>query len=338
MPLRAPLERAVAVYTASLLLLAAGRELEQPAFPEIVHVDSHFDSGRNRHEWRTARTGTCAATSTHAAADHFHYSTLVGRLDGLAGNELFREGAFELRAVSGSSRVPNPDECGVFLYTVLGAEAGGALHNAGRPRGDFSADIRFRFETGTSVLTALLAFGNETLRYVALMIPASDISAVPYTAPGRAALMKPHADLEGDNSPIPPGRDAVLSIRYRRATNTAEAFIDGRPVVFSHVLTGGPRRVLVAEREHEVEPYPAARPVARPSAILELYSEAQLDAAADSRVEILGVRFTSRRPSFAVEWAERVHHALTAPLRSADISARLLLGRARRKALVLLER
>lgn len=325
------MRRALGAYATALLAYGAIATVE-PDSAEIVHIDSSFDSGRNRYAWHESRSGTCGRGSTQAE-ERFYYGIANGRYAQLP-HETFRSGSIELRAVSGSSKVPSPDECGVFLYMLLGAEHG-VVRNGGRPQGDFRADIRFRLKTDTSILTVLLAFGDEPWRYIALMIPAAGISAVPYTEPGRISIMRPQADLQGDNVPLRPGAEALLSVHYRRAPRTVDVSLDGRPITFSHLQSESFGTLLVPERFHEVEPCPGRRPVGRPNALIEFYSEAELDAGADSRVELLSVRMASRRRAPSRDQLTRGWHAVARPLYTAEFRLRRALLRARGKARLL---
>lgn len=328
--------RTLAVYAAAALWVAV-LAARAPSFPETVHIDSSFDSGRNRHDWRSARTGTCGPGTSAASARRHGFETLGSRLDGLVDDARFARGAFELRAVSGHSASPNPDECGVFLYALLHADEGAPI-NGGPPQGDVDLTVRFRPLTESSVLTVLLAFGDRRWRYVALMIPSSGISAVPYTERGRIALMEPRADLQGDNAPLRPGVPASLRVRYHAASETVAVFLEDRRLVFSRVLGGGPHPVLVPERAHAVDDYPGARLVPRPAALLSVYSEAQLDANADSRVEMLSVRLASRKQAPARAAVDRLASRIARPFVTAEFRFRCLLGRLRRKASVLAAR
>ncbi len=323
------LKRPLAAYTTALLAFASIAAVE-PDGPEVVHIDSRFDSGRNRYAWHEARTGTCGRGSTRAE-ERFYYD-IAGAAHAKLPDDSFRSGSIELRAVSGSSKSPRPDECGVFLYALLGTEQGVA-HNGGRPQGDFHADVRFRLKTDTSILTVLVAFGDEPWRYIALMIPASAISAVPYTEPGRVSIMRPRADLQGDNPPVRTGAETLLAVHYRRAPRTVEVRLDGRRVVFAHVQSESFGSLLVPERFHEVEVYPRSRFVGRPNALIEFYSEAQLDAGADSRVELLSVRMTSRRQAPTRDRLARGWHTVSRPFYAADFRLRRALLRAHGKLL-----
>ena len=322
------MRRALGAYATALLVFAAIAALE-PDAPEVVHIDSRFASGRNRYAWHKSRTGTCGRGTTQAE-ERFHYGIANGHYAQLP-DDLFRSGSIELRAVSGSSKAPRPDECGVFLYTLLGSEHG-VVRNGGRPQGDFHADIGFRLKTGTSILTVLVAFGDEPWRYIALMIPASGISAVPYTESGRISIMRPQADLQGDNEPIRPGAESLLSVSYRRASRTAEVRLDGRRVVFAHLQSESFGTLLVPERLHEVDICPGPRLGGRPNALIEFYSEAQLDAGADSRVELLSVRMTSRRRAPSRDQFARGLHAVSRPLYAAEFRLRRALLRIRGKS------
>jgi hypothetical protein len=327
----ASLGRALLLYSAAAFAAFYGNSAP-PA--ETVHIDSTFDSGQNRYEWRSARTGTCGPGTSTAKGDRFRLDGLAPVVEDLVDEAAFSRGHVELRAVAGSSRSERPDECAVILYTLLGSESG-VVHNGGSPRADVDLTVRFRHRTESSVLTFFLAFGDSRWRYIALMVPASGIATVPYLEPGRIGLMEPMTDLQGDNAPLKAGEPATLRVEYRRAGESVAVYLDGRRIVFSHVLGGGPRPILVPKRVHEVDDYPRGRLVPRPAALLALYSEAQLDSSADSHGEILAVRLVSRdRPSLR-EAAARVAHRLARPFFAADLNVRYLLGRLRRKASVL---
>lgn len=257
---------------------AFGAEKTSP----VVHVDSKFDSGRNRHSWRIARTGTCGPGSTPAAAGKVRLD-LAARPEQRAPDSAFK-GPFELRAVSGSSAAPRPDECGVFLFTVLGAKDG-TVYNGGFPRGDWRSELRFKLKTDMTVLSTHFSFGGKNEGYFGLMIPASGVAAVPYVKPGRIAIMKPRTDLEGDNEPLPTGTAAVLTIEYSQAAGTVRVLLNGRPVAFS------------GKDRHKLDDIRRARLLPQDGAALQLYTEAQLDAGEDSRVELLSFRFTSGSPA-----------------------------------------